>query len=304
MHAWEQIDLTINYIENNLAEEISIQKLSKKASLSPFYFQRLFKRLVKTTVNDYIKRRRLAKSSELLREDNKKRILDIALEVGFSSHEVFTRTFKETFGITPENFRKNPIRLNQYNKPELLLNYTLVDENVPLITNGVVFEISREKIDKAKTFIGFSLEEEIDKMPTGKESESDQSLGKLWDNFHIEKQNIKEAKQNGDEIGVTMMASEEGYYKYFVGIEAINEKEVMNYETFEIPKGEYIVCTFEAESFEHLIMDALYKVHSYLYNVWLPNNKIITDMFSIEYYKKHNMEIAKMEVMVKIIENN
>lgn len=53
MHAWEQIQITIDYIENNLNEEICIAALAEKAGLSQFYYQRLFHRLVKKTVAEY-----------------------------------------------------------------------------------------------------------------------------------------------------------------------------------------------------------------------------------------------------------
>lgn len=61
MHAWESIQITLDLIEANLSEEISINELANKANLSPFYYQRLFKRLVNKTVMEYIKLRRLAK---------------------------------------------------------------------------------------------------------------------------------------------------------------------------------------------------------------------------------------------------
>lgn len=98
MHAWEQIQIAIDYIEENISEEMKIENLAKLASLSQFYFQRLFSRLVKRPVNEYIKLRRLAKASEALLDKNK-RILDIALDLGFSSHETLTRAFKDAFGM-------------------------------------------------------------------------------------------------------------------------------------------------------------------------------------------------------------
>ena len=60
MHAWEQIQETIDFIEDHLTEEIEIEKLAGMAALSPFYFQRLFSRLVKKPVAEYIRLRRMA----------------------------------------------------------------------------------------------------------------------------------------------------------------------------------------------------------------------------------------------------
>ena len=66
MHAWEQIQLTLDFIEEHLNEDISTEYLAGLAALSPFYYQRLFRRLVKKPVGEYIKLRRMAKATELL----------------------------------------------------------------------------------------------------------------------------------------------------------------------------------------------------------------------------------------------
>ncbi len=57
MHAWEAIQKTLNHIEEHLGEEVQIEELAEIAVLSLFYYQRLFTRLVKTSVRDYIKLR-------------------------------------------------------------------------------------------------------------------------------------------------------------------------------------------------------------------------------------------------------
>ncbi len=78
MHAWEAIEQSLGFIEEHLAEEISTEELATTACLSPFYFQRLFKRLVSKPVQEYVKLRRLAKAIGNLK-DTDRRILDIAM---------------------------------------------------------------------------------------------------------------------------------------------------------------------------------------------------------------------------------
>lgn len=56
---------------------------------------------------DYLRYRRLAFALKELR-DTETGILDIALQYGFSSHEAFTRAFKEAYGITPSEYRRHP----------------------------------------------------------------------------------------------------------------------------------------------------------------------------------------------------
>jgi AraC family transcriptional regulator len=296
MHAWEQIQKTVDYIEEHISEEIRIENLANLASLSQFYYQRLFSRLVKKPVNEYIKLRRLAKASEALL-DTSKRILDIALDFGFSSHETLTRTFKDAFGMTPEEYRANPVRLNNFVKPQLLLNYTLVDENVPLIAGDIVLEISRRQVSSPQFFIGLTVEEPINQMPGGGETGVD-ALGKLWDAFHESKSSIPELKADGDELGVTHAGTMEGYYRYFAGAEAVANKPAEGYSFWELPKGEYIVCAFEAEDFEHLVMNAVYKAHKYLFETWLPNHKLYVKPFAAERYGSHSTDTTSMEVWV------
>lgn len=296
MHAWEQIQKTVDYIEENLSEEIKIDELAQIASLSQFYYQRLFSRLIKKPVNEYIKLRRLARVSEELLDKNK-RILDIAIDVGFSSHETLTRAFKSAYGMTPEAYRKNPVRLNNFCKPQLLLNYALVDENVPLITEGIVLEISRRYLSSEECFIGLTVEEPIAQIPSRGKPGVDR-LSKIWNDFHERKGSIEGLKENGDEIGVAYAGTKPGYYCYFGGAEAETNKVTDEYATWKLNEGEYIVCTFEAENFEKLITDALYKAQKYVFEMWLPNHKLSCKPFSIERYARHSHETTSMEIWI------
>lgn len=296
MHAWEQIQMTVDYIEEHLLEEMKIEHLAQLASLSQFYYQRLFSRLVKKPVNKYIRLRRLAKASEALLEKNK-RILDIALDFGFSSHETFTRAFKDAFGMPPEEYRSNPIRLNNFLKPQLLLNYIFVDENVPLIADGIVLEISRRTLSLPQYFIGLTTEEPVDQIPGGATTGVD-TLGKLWDSFHEKKSTNPDLKENGDEIGVSYAGTKNGYYSYFAGAQAVSNKITKGYSSWVLSEGEYIVCSFEAEDFEHLVMDAVHKAHKYMFETWLPNHETVPKPFAVERYTSHSPETTCMEIWV------
>ena len=133
--------------------DIKVEGLAEIAALSLFCYQRLFSRLVKKPVREYVKLRRMALACEML-GDKKNRILDVALNCGFGSHESFTRAFKETCGITPEQYRNYPVFLNQFDKPDLLLGYVLADEGVPLISDGLVLEMNKKTLKEPIDFMG------------------------------------------------------------------------------------------------------------------------------------------------------
>lgn len=296
MHAWEQIQKTVDYIEEHLSEEIKIEGLAKLAALSQFYYQRLFRRLVKKSVNEYIRLRRLAQASIALR-DSERNIVDIALEYGFSCHETFTRAFKETFGMTPYTYRRNPVALNNFGKPQLLLNYTLVAENVPLIADDIVLEITKRTLSSPQYFNGMTVEEPISQMPGGGEGGVD-SLAKLWHVFHEQKSMIQGLKRNGDELGVTCAGVRAGYYRYFVGAQALSDQPFEGFRVWELPAGTYIVCSFEAEDFEYLTMNALHKAHKYLFETWLPHQNVHVKPFLVERYSSHTPDTTTMELWV------
>ena len=134
-------------------------------------------------------------------------------------------------------------------------------------------------------------------MPGGGETGVD-TLGQLWDKFHENKSAIADHITNGDELGVAYPGTKEGYYRYFAGTEAATSELPAGYTGWELPKGEYIVCSFEAEDFDHLIMNAVYKAHKYLFETWLPNRKLCVKPFAAERYPNHSPDTSSMEIWV------
>ena len=100
------IHQAIQYIEEHLREELTIQEIAQQAALSPFYFQKGFAMLCGITVGDYIRQRRLSAAGlEVLTTDRK--IIDIALEFGYDSPDSFTKAFVRFHGLTPAALRKS-----------------------------------------------------------------------------------------------------------------------------------------------------------------------------------------------------
>lgn len=294
MHAWEAIQKTLDYIETNIGEEIDMEQLAKEAALSLFYYQRLFSRLVKKPVREYIKLRRLAHACESL--DNKQhRILDIALSCGFGSHETFTRAFKEAYGMTPEEYREHPVMLNQFDKPDLLLNYMMIDEGVPLISDGLVLEFNRKTVEQPISFMGVTGIVPIDgQMPLGEATGVDMPA-EVWQRFHREKQSIPRLN-GGRELGVAYLGdAPQGYFTYFAGAEVEQGAEETCFEKWQLPAREYIICGFAAENFEQLVTAAINKAVKYS-GFWLEKHGLTMDVYSPEMYYDSTPDSAYMEL--------
>lgn len=101
----------VRYINKNYKKRISLDSLAKETDYNPSYVSQLFKSYVGINFYDYLTRIRLREATRELSQTDKK-ILEIALEHGFSDLKAFNMNFKENFRKSPTEYRK---MLNQEN---------------------------------------------------------------------------------------------------------------------------------------------------------------------------------------------
>lgn len=96
----------VSYVEGHAADaQLDLKQMGQKFGFTENYIRELFAGQVGVSIMQYYKRRRIILSaSQLLHTD--KRILDIALEWGFGSHEAYTRAFAKVMGMSPSSFRR------------------------------------------------------------------------------------------------------------------------------------------------------------------------------------------------------
>ena len=104
---------SIQYIENHLLDDISVEDIAKHIGISSFYYQKGFSMLCGFTVTEYIRNRRLALAgNEIIGTDHT--IIDIALKYGYDSPDSFTKAFKRFHGSTPTAVRKDNVTLKSF----------------------------------------------------------------------------------------------------------------------------------------------------------------------------------------------
>ena len=292
MQAWEAIQKTLDYMEEHYEEELTIEQLSTIAHLSRFYYQRLFYRLTGYTVSEYLRSVRLKMAAGLLKADSGK-IMDIAMQCGFSSHSTLTRAFRQCYGMSPAEYRASSgIHLDHVIKPELRMQYTLVDEGVPLICDDMVLEIQRRVQKEPLWFSGYTKEDESAKIAQPKEN----TLVALWDRLEQDDVLQHAALDEGNDI--LMPSQTPGAFTYMAAVHTAEP--VKGYTAFEMPVGTYAVCEYEAESFEDLVQKALYKASAYLFEVWLPRHGYACDAFLLQRYIRPKQEDCRLQLWVKI----
>lgn len=106
-HGLDQIRLrrVLDYIADNIAEEITLEKLAAIAGYSAFHFARKFALAMGISPGRYITQRRLENAMMELTA-GKLPLVEIALNAQFSSQASFTRAFHRVTGTTPKEYRR------------------------------------------------------------------------------------------------------------------------------------------------------------------------------------------------------
>ena len=108
MNYYERIQQAIDYIEDHLLDVIDLQQVAEAAYMSLSSLYRLFFSITGYRVKEYIRARRISEASQVL-VGTERRILDIALDYTFESHESFSRAFKQLTGRTPLACRRQRV---------------------------------------------------------------------------------------------------------------------------------------------------------------------------------------------------
>ncbi len=98
--AQERVEQVIFLLKQNLVEPPPLEELGKKIGCSPSYLSRTFSSHTGQTITQYLRRLRMDRAAELLRQ-GELNVTEVALEVGYASPSHFSQTFHETFGCCP-----------------------------------------------------------------------------------------------------------------------------------------------------------------------------------------------------------
>ncbi len=103
----KKLNNVIDYIENHLTDDLSLDIISEYASVSDFHFRKIFFYLSGITLSEYVKNRKLSEANKDLL--NGEKVTDVAYKYGYQSLDGFTRAFKKWSGFLPSDVTKQAI---------------------------------------------------------------------------------------------------------------------------------------------------------------------------------------------------
>jgi AraC family transcriptional regulator len=230
------------YIESHFVEVISLDDIALVTGYSRFYMSRAFALTVGCSIPAYVRGRRLTEAARKLAAGATD-ILAVALEVGYSSHEAFTRAFRDQFGTTPEVLRAEGT----------LNNITLVEPKQMTKSSAVKIESPRFVDGQALLIAGL-----------GMRHSSNAGMPAQWQRFVPYIGTI--AGQVGRcTYGVLHNGDDAGQVDYLTGVEVKDFSEVpKELSTVCIPVQHYAVFTHR----DHV--SSINKTWTAVFNEWIP----------------------------------
>ncbi len=110
MDLLSQLNRAIEYVEENIRDDIELEKVSSVTSYSPYHFGRLFYYIAEIPLSEYIRKRKLSLAAIDLQSGDEK-VIDLAVKYGYDSADSFTRAFSKQHGVTPTTARQSGINL-------------------------------------------------------------------------------------------------------------------------------------------------------------------------------------------------
>lgn len=120
----KQLNDALDYIEEHLDGELSLERAAQLACCSPYHFQRMFSYIAGVPLSEYLRRRRMTSAAFDLQQGEK--VIDTALRYGYESPTAFNRAFQSVHGISPSAARKAGASLKAY--PRIRFQITIRGE--------------------------------------------------------------------------------------------------------------------------------------------------------------------------------
>jgi AraC family transcriptional regulator len=232
------------YIESHLAEPLTLDEIAGIAGVSRFHLVRAFAAATGLSVMRYVRARRLTKAAQALAAGAPD-ILSLALDADYSSHEAFTRAFRDHFGTTPEAVRAATCLDHLKVQEPIMMDSTLLDTLKP------------PRFETSKPLLIAGISERCTHENGGA------GIPNQWERFH---QKVDDIPNRVGKVayGVCCNGDDSGF-DYIAGVEVTDFSDLpREFARVRIPEQKYAVFTHS----EHI--STIRRTVNTIWNHWLP----------------------------------
>ncbi|MED3687557.1 AraC family transcriptional regulator [Peribacillus butanolivorans] len=251
----ESIQKAINYMEEHLLDDLTIESISRQANASAFHFQRTFTILTDISVGEYVRRRRLTLAAQEISRTNCK-IIDLAYKYGYDTPEAFSKAFRRQHGVSPSEARKYMGKLTFY---ERLVIQVILKGEIPMKYN-IIERDSFQLIGIKREFSLVNGENLI-------------GIPKLWDKVNSDGTDDQLGKLNNGQIkgllGVCVdkrILEQNETMDYWIATE-YDGQVPEGYSSLTIPASKWVI--FEVHG---PMPDAIQEVWKRIFSEWFPTS--------------------------------
>lgn len=241
------INETIEYIEENIHEKVSLEGLAGYFCISKFHFNRMFKTVTGMTLKQYVLGRKLTQALIPLKERGVS-VTDIAYDFGFEYPEVFSRAFKKQFGVSPLVCKSEKTNVNLIEKANVverdIVNYK------GILTLRGTYEYLKELYLE-----GTNVEVDVNS------EEFEPLLKSTGETFLEEAQKVSWLKHDKLYAVVNCHEEDSGEYTVFYGMQGESISQKTNYIKHIVPQGWYVRFIYYGDMFNirETFIDDLYR---------------------------------------------
>ena len=248
----------IDYMEEHLTEEISMEAVAAQSFSSSYHFQRVFTILCGFSVGEYLRNRRLSLAgTELATTDQK--VIDIALKYGYESPDSYAKAFHRFHGILPSQARDRQQQLKSFSR--LVLKISL--------EGGSIMNYRIENKPEM-VLVGYK------RRYTGTPAERVQQEGDFYIATRPNQYILKGLPHDCDTTyNVMTNFGEDGYDFYIAGQYEGDWKKELDacdtdrFETIVIPAGQYVICETDKSRYPTMEFEGVRKK---MISEWLPSS--------------------------------
>lgn len=254
----------IDYIEDHLTEDFSVQDLAQIVCCDTYQFGRIFAYVMGITLTEYVRNRRLSMAALELKKPHAK-VIDVALMYGYESPEAFSRAFKALHGISPSLVNKKATVLKMYPKMTLQISIKGADEMTYRIeAHGVI-----KGVGVSKNFGKWTINAQG---KTWKEQMGERWA--FWEDFlngtgnQLMASHYKLYREPYYQFGMTFV-DEQGDFIEYIGAEDAGG-DYKEFIKFEVPAGTWAI--FPVKGSLHQEGHPMDKMLVDIHGQWLPSS--------------------------------